>query len=83
PQRGPGGPNFEGPQREDSVTGLDPLVAITDRDKPLRSKVLAVPKYREQYLSNLRTLADRSLRWENIGPLIESHAALIEDSVKA
>lgn len=76
--RGPGG----GPSGSASPTGLDPLVAIRDRDKPLRSKLLAVPEYREQYLQNLKTLAEKSLNWETLGPIVASQAELLNESVK-
>ena len=66
-----------------SQAGLDPMIAMQDRDKPLRSKILAVPKYRQQYLTNLKTLAEKSLNWETLGPLVMSHAKLLDKSVKA
>ena len=75
----PGG-SMTGPA---SQAGLDPMIAIQDRDKPLRSKILAVPKYRQQYLTNLKTLAEKSLNWETLGPLVMSHAKLLDKSVKA
>ena len=75
----PGGP-AAGPA---SQTGLDPMIAMQDQDKPLRSKILAVPKYRQQYLTNLKTLAEKSLNWETLGPLVTSHAKLLDKSVKA
>ena len=62
---------------------LDPLIGMSDWDKPLRSKVLAVPKYRQQYLSNIRELAEKSLDWETLGPFIESQAEVIGEAVKA
>lgn len=76
--RGPGGPESNGPP-----AGLDPLVALEDPTKPLRSKVLAVPKYREQYLANLRELAEKSLNWDVLGPVIAAQAKLVGDDVKA
>lgn len=63
-------------------TNLDPLVAIDDADKPLRSKVLAVPEYRERYLANLRTLAEESLDWDKLQPFIKSQTDLIGDVVQ-
>ncbi|MEM6469861.1 MAG: CotH kinase family protein, partial [Planctomycetota bacterium] len=81
--RGPGGGGFGGGDSTSSIAGLDPFVSMTDRDKPLRSKLLAVPKYREQYLQNLKTLAQNSLNWTKLGPVIEAHAKLIDESVKS
>ncbi len=62
---------------------LDPLIGMDDPSKPLRSKVLAVPAYREQYLANVRKIADTSLAWDNIAPFIAAQAELIDDAVKA
>ncbi|MCM2374996.1 CotH kinase family protein [Aporhodopirellula aestuarii] len=83
--RGPsqGGPPQGGQAMEaGSALELDPLIGLNDASKPLRSKVLAVPKYREQYLSNLRQLADESLDWTKIGPFVQQQASLIDEAVK-
>ncbi len=63
--------------------GLDPLVGLTDVNKPLRSKILAVPKFRDQYLRNMRTLAEESFDWKTLGPVIAQYRALIEKEVEA
>ena len=81
PGRGPVGPGGGG-NASGSPAGLDPLVALEDPTKPLRSKVLAVPKYREQYLSNLRELAEKSLEWKTLGPIVAAHVELIGDEIK-
>ena len=60
----------------DNAMGLDPLIGLTDRDKPLRSKVLAVPALRARYLANVRTIADQ-LRWDVFGPRVAQLRALI------
>ena len=60
---------------------LDPLFGLDDPSKPLRSKILQVPKYREQYLQNVRRIADESLSWENLGPFVKSQVELIDDIV--
>lgn len=62
---------------------LDPLVGLNDSRKPLRSKVLVVPALREQYLKNIRTLAEKSLDWKNLGPVVASYRKLIEKDVEA
>ncbi len=36
---------------------LDPLVALNDPSKPLRSRILQVPQYRERYLAKVREIA--------------------------
>lgn len=87
-----GGPGSEAPGTSDPLaasgqsnplTGLDPLTGLTDAQKPLRSKVLAVPKYREQYLNNLKTLTEKSLNWESLGPFVTAQASLISESMKS
>lgn len=62
---------------------LDPLVAIDDAGKPLRSKLLAVPALRERYLGKLRTLAETDLAWKNLGPVVASYRKLVETEVAA
>lgn len=61
---------------------MDPLIGLDDPTKPLRSKVLAVPKYREAYLANVRHIAEHSLNWETLGPFVQSQAKLIEPLMK-
>ncbi|MCA9291336.1 MAG: CotH kinase family protein [Phycisphaerales bacterium] len=77
----PGGGGGGG--RGEGGTTLDPLVALDDPGKPLRSRLLAVPHLREQYLRNVRTLAQESMDWNAIGPFIATQRALIEDLVRA
>lgn len=66
-----------------SPVELDPLVGLNDPSKPLRSKLLAVPKYRQLYLQNIRTLAEQSLNWQSLGPFVAQQASLIDGEVKA
>jgi len=49
---------------------------------PLRSKLLAVPQYRERYLQYVRTLAEKSLTHKNLSPVIAHYRELIGDEVK-
>ena len=62
---------------------LDPLVAINDPSKPLRSKLLAVPALRERYLGYVKDIADRHLDWAVMGPRARQFQALIAEHVKA
>jgi hypothetical protein len=62
---------------------LDPLVGLTDARKPLRSKVLAVPAWKRQYLRNVKTIAEKSLDWKNLGPVVASYRKLLEPAVAA
>src|SRR5262249_3481283 len=62
---------------------LDPLVAANDADKPLLSKLLAVPALRARYLGYERDIAAKWLDWGKLGPLARQYTALIADDVKA
>ena len=75
PGGGRGGPGHGGPD-------LDPLVALDDGGKPLRSGLLGVPKLRELYLDHVRSIARDQLAWEAIGPVIEQCRDLIHDAVR-
>ncbi|TVP95142.1 MAG: hypothetical protein EA381_19375 [Planctomycetaceae bacterium] len=62
---------------------LDPLVGLDNPRMPLRSKVLAVPEFRRQYLENLRTLAEKSMTWEAVAPVVASYRELVAEEVAA
>jgi hypothetical protein len=62
---------------------LDPLVGLTDIQKPLRSKLLAVPELREKYLGYVRDIASKWLDWNTLGSLVGQHQDLIDAAVKA
>ena len=83
-RRGPGGPGgpVGGGTRIDGVK-LDPLHAAQDPNKPLISKLLAVPALRERYLGHVRTIAEKSLDWQKLGPLAEKLHQLIADEVRS
>ena len=49
---------------------------------PLRSKVLAVPSLRAKYLANCRTIAEKSLDWKTLGPVVAQYRKLIEKEVE-
>jgi hypothetical protein len=49
----------------------------------LVSKVLAVPELRAQYLANVRQIADESLDWSQLGPVVAQMRELIDAEVKA
>ena len=50
---------------------------------PLRSKVLAVPALKRRYLQHLRTIAETSLDWKTLGPIVAGCRILIEKEVRA
>jgi hypothetical protein len=62
---------------------LDPLTGIDDPSKPLRSRVLAVPRYREAYLEKIRQIAEEALDWQRLGPFVDSQLRLIDPLVKS
>jgi spore coat protein CotH len=64
-------------------TRLDPLVGLQDATRPLRSRLLAVPEFREKYLGYVREIATKWLDWNTLGPFVEHHRALIDEAVKA
>jgi spore coat protein CotH len=78
PPGGPGGMAGGGRGVE-----LDPLVGLNDASKPLRSKVLAVPALREKYLANVRKVAEESLDWKKLGPVVADYRKLLEKEVEA
>ena len=63
-------------------TQLDPLVALNDPSKPLRSKLLAVPALRQKYLEYVRDIATKWLDWNAIQPMLKSAHELIAAEVR-
>jgi spore coat protein CotH len=79
--RGGGGrPGFGNMPRVEGVN-LDPLVAANDPNKPLISKLLAVPSLRERYLRYTKDIAEKWLDWRKLGPITQRYHALIADDV--
>ena len=76
---GGGGSRFGG----GSNAQLDPLVAVNDPAKPLRSKLLAVPALREKYLGYVRDIATNWLDWNAVRPMLEASHRLIAADVSA
>lgn len=62
---------------------LDPLIGLDNPRMPLRSKLLAVPEYRQRYLRYVRQIADESLDWKSLGPVVMQYRTLIFDGVEA
>lgn len=60
---------------------LNPLQGVGNPNRPVLSRLLAVPELRQRYLAHLRTVLDESFRVEAIAPLVERHRALIEDAL--
>jgi len=88
----PGGPGFGPPPggpgggpgmgARGNPMELDPLIGLDDARKPLRSKVLAVPSLRAKYIANVKTIADKSLDWKTLGPVVARYRTLIEKEVE-
>jgi hypothetical protein len=61
---------------------LDPLAMANDANKPLISKLLAVPALRAKYLGYVKQIAQQWLDWEKLGPIAREHHELIAEDVK-
>jgi hypothetical protein len=59
------------------------LIAANDPNKPLLSKLLAVPALRTRYLGYVRDIAEKWLDWNKLGPIAERYHALIAEGVQA
>ncbi len=63
------------------VPGLytyDPDSQITNPFRPLLSRMLAVPRWRERYLHCIRTVTDDWIDWARIEPWVTRYRALID-----
>jgi hypothetical protein len=67
--RGSGGPS------------LDPLIGQYDSTKPIISKILAVPALRARYIGFVREIAEKSLGWNALGPVVKQYRDLIADDI--
>jgi spore coat protein CotH len=61
---------------------LDPFTGSQDSNKPLLTRLMAVPALRQRYLGYLREIAERSLDWSVMGPKIAAYQSSIGDFVK-
>lgn len=61
---------------------LDPLVGLDNDRTPLRGKLLAVPSLRAKYLEYVRRIAEESLDWKVLGPVVAEYRRLIEQAVE-
>jgi hypothetical protein len=87
PDFGPGGrgPGFGPPPAGEGGgerVDLDPLAGSDDANKPLISKLLAVPALRAKYLGYVRDIAEKWLDWNKLGPLAQRYQAVIAEDVK-
>jgi spore coat protein CotH len=82
PMGAPMGPGGMAPGAGRGGVELDPLVGLNDTGKPLRSKLLAVPALRAKYLANVKKIAEDSLDWKRLGPVVSQYRKLIEKEVE-
>ena len=61
----------------------DPMEGEDNVDRPVISQLLSVPALRQRYLAHVRTVLNRSLTWETLGPQVEQYKQLIEAEVRA
>lgn len=61
---------------------LDPLGFEKSENRPLISKLLAVPTLRAKYLGYVRDIADRWLDWKTLGPIAQGYHDLIAEDVR-
>jgi hypothetical protein len=66
----------------DEGVDLNPLAKVGDSQKPLISRLLAVPSLRQRYLGYIRDIAKNWLTWDKISPLARQYQALIAEDVK-
>ncbi len=60
---------------------LNPFAAAAQPEKPIISKILAVPALRERYVRYVRDIAQTWLDWKTIGPVVQQYRELIAADV--
>ena len=81
-------PGRGGPPQQDGANApnglhLDPLIALDDPEKPLRSRLLSVPALRDRYLEKVRHIAQQDLDWTKLGPKVAAYRDLIGKEIAA
>jgi hypothetical protein len=61
---------------------LDPLAGADNPQRPLISKLLAVPAWRAKYLAALHEMTVKWLDWERLSPIVAAHAQRIRADVE-
>ena len=59
------------------------MVGLTDKSKPLRSRLLAVPSLKAKYLAHVQQIAEESLDWNTLGPVVSQYEKLIAKEIEA
>ncbi|MHB8969406.1 MAG: CotH kinase family protein [Pirellulaceae bacterium] len=76
---GPGSFGRGGEQGAD----MDPLSQIDSPNRPLMIGLLSNPRLRARYLAHVRTIAEKWLDWNTLGPVYAQYRALIDSDVRA
>ena len=63
-------------------TLLDPFIHENNENRPVISKLLSVPEYRQRYLSHIRTILREEFNPEIMNGRIDHYVKIIEESVK-
>ena len=81
---GPGGApnNAAGQGGNQNPFSLDPFIGLDNSDRPLRSRLLQVPHYRQRYIELLRQIAQEDLDWNKLGPIVSRLRESVADKVQ-
>ena len=63
-------------------TLLDPFIHENNENRPVISKLLSVPEYRQRYLSHIRTILREEFNPEIMNGRIDHYVKIIEESIK-
>ncbi|MFT4515999.1 MAG: hypothetical protein ACI89X_003904 [Planctomycetota bacterium] len=79
---GPGGFGRKSGEKRPRGAIMDPLKLVDEERAALSSKLMAVPKWRAQYLDHCRLLRDTWVDWQKVGPIVARWRRMIEPIVK-
>jgi hypothetical protein len=79
--RWPEGPGFFGRGGEPGAD-MDPLSQVDSPNRPLIAGLLANPQWRARYLAHVRTIAEKWLDWNTLGPICDQYRALMDADVQ-
>lgn len=65
-----------------NVSQLTPFYNQTHPTRPLFTKLVANPTWRQRYLAHIRSILDTAYDWSKLGPRINRYRALIDTAVK-
>lgn len=75
---GGGGGGYQGP----NGVNLEPLAGTFDESKPVVARILSVPSLRAKYLGFVREIAEKSLDWKTVGPVVKGYRELVVEDIK-